>query len=111
MGRDEEAEKSFREALKRNPRSDGAYLGLAKLYQKQQKLELALKMVDASLRLSPDIHGGHFLKGRILTELGRKKEASEEFAAAKKEMNTRLGKERESLGEENTPNPELMKEP
>jgi hypothetical protein len=68
-------------------------------------------MVDAALRLWPEIHGGHFLKGRILTQLGRKKEASVGFAAAQKALDTRLGKERESLEEERLPRPELTKEP
>jgi tetratricopeptide (TPR) repeat protein len=111
MQRDEDAERSFREALDRDAKSAGSYLGLAKLYHKQNKPEPGLKMVDAALRLSPDIHGGHFLRGRILTQLGRQKEARVEFAAAQKGMQGQLDKERESQDDDRVPNPELTREP
>jgi len=111
MQRDKDAENAFREALKRDAKSDGAYLGLAKLYQKEQKTTEALKMVDAALRLSPEIHGGHYLRGRILATLGREKEAQAEFAAAQKSIDARLNKERDTLEEGPIPNPELTKEP
>ena len=111
MQRDEEAEKSFREALGRDTKSAGAYLGLAKLYQKQKKSQTALKMIDTTLNLSPDIHGGRFLRGRILMQLGRQKEAGVEFAAAQKGMEGRLNKERESQEDDRVPNPELTRQP
>ncbi|SRR5437016_5517325 len=113
MQRDEDAEKSFGEALDRDAKSAGAYLGLAKLYQKQIKPQSALKMIDTALHLSPDIHGGHFLRGRILMQLGRQKEARAEFAAARKGMEGRLNKERESLEleDDRVPNPELTRQP
>jgi tetratricopeptide (TPR) repeat protein len=111
MQRDEDAEKSFREALKRDAKNAGSYLGIAKLYQKQNKPEPGLKMIDAALRLSPDIHGGHFLRGRILMQLGRREEARVEFAAAQKGMQGKLDKEREAQGDDRLPNPELTREP
>jgi tetratricopeptide (TPR) repeat protein len=111
MQRDQDAEKAFREALKRDAKSAGSYLGLARLYQKQNKPEPGLKMIDAALRLSPDIHGGHFLRGRILTQLGRREEARVEFAAAQKGMQGKLDKEREGQDEERVPNPELTRQP
>src|ERR1700682_4261108 len=111
MQRDEDAEKSFREALGRDAKSAGAFLGLAKLYQKQKKSQPALKMIDTALRLSPDTHGGHFLRGRILMQLGRQKEARVEFAAAQKGMEGRLNKERESQEDDRVPNPELTRQP
>jgi tetratricopeptide (TPR) repeat protein len=88
-----------------------AYAGLAKIYQKRQKLEQALKMIDTALHLAPDITGGHFLRGRILTQLGRTNEAKAEFALAQKNLDTQLGKERESREKNRVPNPELMREP
>ena len=111
MQRDEDAEKAFHEALKRDAKNGDAYLGLAKLYQKQQKWNEALKLADVALRLSPEIHGGHFLRGRILSKLGREKEAQVEFAAAQKSIDTRLNKERDALEEGPIPNPELTKQP
>ena len=68
-------------------------------------------MVDADLRLAPDIQGGHFLRGRILTQLGRPKEAQAELALAKKTLETELGKEREKREQNRVPNPELTREP
>ena len=53
----------------------------------------------------------HFLRGRILTQLGRQKEARVEFAAAQKAMDSELGKRRESLEDERIPNPELTRQP
>ena len=111
MQRDEDAEKSFREALNRDAKSAGAYLGLAKLCQKQNKPERGLKMIDTALRLSADIHGGHFVRGRILMQLGRQKEARSEFAAAQKNMEGQLNKERQSQEDDRVPNPELTRQP
>ena len=111
MQRDEEAEKSFREALRRDAKMSSSYEGLAKLYQKQGKLELALKMIDTALRLEPDIQGGHFLRGRILAQLGRQKEARVELAAAQKALDAQLDKERARREENRLPNPELTRQP
>jgi tetratricopeptide (TPR) repeat protein len=111
LGKDEDAERSFREALKRDSKMASAYAGLAKIYQKQQKLEPALKMIDMAVHLAPDITSGHFLRGRILTQLGRANEAKTEFALAQKKLVTQLGKERESREKNRVPNPELMREP
>jgi tetratricopeptide (TPR) repeat protein len=111
MGRDEDAERAFREALKRDSKMASAYAGLAKLYQKQQKLEPALKMAEAILRISPDYKGGHYLRGRILMQLGREKEARVELAVAQKALDSPLDKERKAREEERIPNPELTKEP
>src|SRR6266403_1653864 len=111
MGRDEDAERAFREALKRDSKIASAYAGLAKLYQKQQKLEPAFKMAEATLRISPDYKGGHYLRGRILMQLGREKEARVELAVAQKALDSPLDKERKAREEERIPNPELTKEP
>ena len=111
MQRDEDAEKSFRQALRRDSRMSSSYQGLAKLYQKQGKLEPALKMIDAALRLDTDIQGGHFLRGRVLAQLGREKEARVELAAAQKALDAQLDKERAKREENRLPNPELTRQP
>jgi len=111
MGRDEDAERALREALKRDSKMASAYAGLAKLYQKQQRLELALRMADTTLRLSPDYEGGHYLRGRILMQLGRVKEGRVELAAAQKALDSQLGATREKRKEDRVPNPELTREP
>ena len=111
MQKDEDAEKSYREALARNGRMADSYAGLAKIYQKQQKLDQALKMIDAAMHLAPDITGGHFLRGRILAQLGRANEAKAEFALAQKTLDAQLGKERKSREQNRLPNPELAQQP
>src|SRR5712664_1200283 len=112
MGRDDDAERAFREALKRDTKMASAYAGLAKLYQKQQKFEPALKMADTTLRMSPDYEGGHYLRGRILMQLGREKEGRMELAAAQKALDSRLETAREKrMREDRVPNPELTREP
>ena len=111
MQREEEAERAFREALKRDAKNSEAYLGLAKLYRKQDKSREALKMVDEALRLSPEINGGHYVRGRILSRLGREKEARVEFAAHQKALAASLNKERAAIEEAQVPNPELKKGP
>jgi tetratricopeptide (TPR) repeat protein len=110
-GRDDDAEKAFREALKRDSKMASAYSGLAKLYQKRQKFEPALRMADAILRISPDYEGGHYLRGRILMQLGREKEARVELAAAQKALDSQLETAREKKREDRVPNPELTREP
>ncbi len=111
MQKDEEAEKSYRQALAWNGKMADAYFGLAKIYQKQQKPDQALKVIDTALRLAPDIQGGHFLRGRILAQLGRAKEAKVEFALAQKTMDTQLSNERKAREQNRVPNPELMQQP
>jgi Flp pilus assembly protein TadD len=97
--------------LGQNDRAEAEIRKDIELYQKQRKLTEALKMADRALGLSPEIHGGHFLRGRILAQLGREKEAQVEFAAARKSMDTQLNRERNALEQEPVPNPELTKQP
>ena len=107
----EEAERAFQEALRREPRMATAQLGLAQLYFGEEKFALALRQADAAARLAPDNQNVHYLRGRILTRLGRQAEARSELAAAQKLMNQSLGKARANLGDEAIPNPELTREP
>jgi len=68
-------------------------------------------MIDAALRLAPDIQGGHYLRGRILAQLGREKEARVELAAAQKALDAQLDRERAKREENRLPNPELTRDP
>jgi Flp pilus assembly protein TadD len=106
-----EAERVFEEALRREPRLATARLGLAQLYFGEEKFALALREADAAVRLAPDNQSVHYLRGRILTRLGRQTEARTELAAAQKLMNQSLGKARANLGDGTIPNPELTREP
>ena len=68
-------------------------------------------MVDDALRLSPENDEGHYLRGRILSGLGREKEARAEFALVQSSKTKRLSKEIEAHENMSIPNPELKKEP
>ena len=106
-----ESEQAFRDALRRDPRMATARLGLAQLYFKQEKFAEALREADAALQLVPESQNVHYLRGRILTRLGRREEARTELAAAQKAMDQSLGKAREDLEENAIPTPELTHEP
>ena len=79
---DGDAEKSYREALHRDPRLVNSHLGLAKICQHQEKFAQALAEIDAAEKIDakrPDIH---YLRGRVLLQMGRKDEAKREEDAA-----------------------------
>ena len=79
---DGDAEKSYREALHRDPRLVNSHLGLAKICQHQEKFAQALAEIDAAEKIDakrPDIH---YLRGRVLLQMGRKDEAKREQDAA-----------------------------
>lgn len=103
----EAAEKAFAEALRRDAKMASAHFGLAQLYFGEAKFVLALREVDAALAQAPESQNVHYLRGRILTRLGRREDAKAELAATQKLMNESLGKARADLDEKAIPNPEL----
>jgi len=99
---DKNAEKNYREALHRDPRLLNSHLGLAKIYQHQEKYALALAEIDAAEKIDaqrPDIH---YLRGRILLQMGRKDEA-------KKELDTAQQNQRPEAT--SVPSPEILQPP
>ena len=98
---DANAEKSYREALHRDPRQVDAMLGLAKIYQKRQQYAALLAETDAALKVDPERTDAHYLRGQALLHLGRKVEA-------KKEMTAAAGKSDEQ--DAPVPSPELMQD-
>jgi tetratricopeptide (TPR) repeat protein len=109
--RDDEAEKSFRAALRYDLKRTTALLGLTKLYLQQQKFKQALAAVDAALKLAPNSQSGHFMRGQVLMREGRREEGRAELAAAQKLLDSGLDKDRAALGENRIPNPELTQQP
>jgi len=93
--------------LKRDPSRPGAWFGLAKIYQKQEKYEEALQAVGETLKVVPESDKAHYLRGQLLLKVGRKEEAQAEFASAKKLMNADLDKDREKWSDKTIPSPEL----
>jgi tetratricopeptide (TPR) repeat protein len=112
-GKDDEAEKLFQEALQRNPKMPDSLSGLAKIYLRKEKYQQALAAVDSALRITPRAERLHFLRGRVLTKLGRREEAEKELTAAAQMRNAAVEKDREAdaLGEGRIPNPELKQPP
>ena len=99
MQDDANAEKSYHEAIRRDPRLVTSYLGLAKIYQRQQKYDLALAETAEALKLDPERTEAHYIRGQALLRLGRKEEAKKEMAAAASQKK-----------EVAVPSPELMQD-
>ena len=74
-------EKSCREALRRDPRLVNSRLGLAKIYQKQQKYGAALAEGDAALKVDAERKDAHYLRAQALQRLGRSADAKRELQA------------------------------
>ncbi|HEX3818787.1 MAG TPA: tetratricopeptide repeat protein [Candidatus Sulfotelmatobacter sp.] len=107
MQDDQNAEKSYRTALHRDSRLVDSHLGLAKIYQKQQKYPAALAEADAAVKFDPARPDTHYVRGQALLHLDRKQEAKKELDEA-----TRIQNERGSqLPAETLPSPELKLQP
>jgi tetratricopeptide (TPR) repeat protein len=113
LEKEEEAETNFRSAIKYDPRAVASRNGLAKVYVGQKRYQLALQTLDAAIRVAPDTETSHFLRVRVLKQLGREKEAQTEMAIVKKLLDSGLEKDQKSLQEQESllPNPELTREP
>ena len=79
---DTKAERSYREALRRDPRLVNSMLGLARIYQRKKEYAAALAETDAALKVDGERTDAHYLRGQALLHLGRKMEAKQEIAAA-----------------------------
>lgn len=101
-----EAENSFREALQRDSRSANSHYGLAKILERQEKLEAALCAVDEAAELSPASFNVHFRRAQILQQMSKREEAKLEFAEARKFLDAKVDKDREEL-KNSVPSPEL----
>jgi len=106
MQKDREAEKSYREALRRDARLVNSMLGLAKIYQRQQKFAAALAEVDVAEKTDTARSDVHYLRGRVLLQMGRKEEARKELAAAEKIEN----EHQKQAKMDTVPSPELLQD-
>jgi predicted Zn-dependent protease len=112
-GKDDQAEKFFREALQRDSKMPDALSGLAKIHLRQEKYPEALAEADMALRLAPKAGNLHFIRGRILTKMGRLDEAKRELTLAAQMRNAAVERDKEldTLSEGRVPNPELKQTP
>ena len=88
-----------------------AQFGLAKICLGRGKYQQALVFVDQALRLGSEAQSAHYLRGRILSKLGRREEARKEMLAASQMGNAGKGRELDAFDANRVPNPELAEPP
>lgn len=110
LGKDTDAEKNFQEALRLDSRMVSANLGLARIYQKQEKFSAALKLLEAVENLNPEDYTAHYLRGQVLQKMGEREKAKAEFETYTRMMNAAREKRGRELSGE-IPNPDLTAEP
>jgi len=108
---DKNAEKSYREALRRDPRLVNPRLGLAKIYQRQGKYAPALVEIEEAGKLDPDRTDVHYVHGQVLLHLGRKAEAKKELEAAVSIDNEHRSAREKQMDTSPVPSPELLEDP
>jgi len=108
---DKNAEKSYREALRRDPRGMNSHFGLAKVYERREKYLPALAEIGASVTLDPARTDLHYVRGQVLLHLGRKEEAKKELEAAVNMDNQRRGEREKQMETGTVPSPELLQDP
>jgi len=110
MQQDSNAEKSYREALRRDPRLVNSYVGLAKAYQREQKYLQALTAIDSAGRLDPNRTDIHYLKGQVLIHMGRKEEGKKELEASIRIDNEHRAERQKQVESGIVPSPELLQD-
>jgi tetratricopeptide (TPR) repeat protein len=110
-GRDDDARNAFEAALQRESRLPSSLVQLAKLELHDRKYDSALRYADAAVKLTPDDHSVHFVRGQILQKLGRQQEANTEFAASRNLLGSSLERERANFQKDQVPDPQLATQP
>ncbi len=98
MQKDGDAEKSYREALLRDPRLINSYIGLAKACQREGKYQQGLNAIDSADKLDPHRTDIHYVRGQLLIHVGRKEEGKKELETAVRIDNERRRRTREAGG-------------
>ncbi len=111
MEDEKNAEQSYREALRRDRRLVSSHLGLAKIYQHQEKYAPALVEIDAAGKIDPARTDIHYVRGRVLLQLGRKQEAKKELEAAVSIDNEHRTEREKQMDAGTVPSPELLQDP
>jgi tetratricopeptide (TPR) repeat protein len=61
----------FREAIRRNPCYEEAYLAMGFCNERLERYDEAIEAYEQAIRIRPDYAQAHFLLGRILSRNGR----------------------------------------
>jgi len=107
---DRNAEISYRKALSFDPRLLNSRLGLAKIYQRQEKYAPALREIDAAVKLDPARPDLHYVRGQLLLRLGRKAEAQEELQRAAQNSGNESSRPAAPKPVQTVPAPELLQD-
>jgi tetratricopeptide (TPR) repeat protein len=95
-----EAERYLKEALRLDPGLGTSDYGLAKIYKQQAKYAAALDALRAAGAIDPQSASVYYLRGQILTAMGRRPEAKLQFdEAARLRQATRDELERKISGQ------------
>lgn len=91
----QEAERFFREAVRRDKSLGTSWYGLAKVYRDQKRLADALKALDQAAAIGPNSVSVHYLRAQLYKQMGRDAEAEKEWATVRrlKENEDRLDRE------------------
>ena len=84
-----------------------SHLGLAKVYQRQEQYEKALRELAAAGELDPNSSRIHYLRGQILLKMGRKEEGKRELDTSVAMSSARRDERQRELEGAPIPNPEL----
>lgn len=76
-----DAEKSYQEALKLNPKEARAYLGLGRLYAAQERVDDSVAAFKKAIELKPKMAEAYFNLGIIYVATGKKDAAQEQYHA------------------------------
>src|ERR1700692_1933044 len=111
VGNDDEAAKNYRSALKLDPQLISSHMGLAKIEEHRRHYAGALSELDQIIRLETGNASAHYLRGQVLTRMGREKEGREELTSATRLLNEQRAARHKELEGETIPSPELAQEP
>jgi tetratricopeptide (TPR) repeat protein len=110
LQQDGESEKNYREALRRDPRLVNSYLGLAKVYQREEKYPQALNAIDAAGKLDSGRTDVHYVRGQVLLHMGRKEEGKKELETSVRIDNERRAAREKQVEGGTLPSPELLQD-
>jgi tetratricopeptide (TPR) repeat protein len=110
LQQDGEAEKSYREALRRDSGLVSSYLGLAKVYQREEKYPQALSAIDSAGKIDPGRTDIHYVRGQVLIHMGRKAEGRKELETSVRIDNERRAAREKQVENGTFPSPELLQD-
>jgi len=86
------------------------YVGLAKIYRREQKYPQALSAIDSAGKLDPGRTDIHYLRGQVLIHMGRKEEGKKELETSVRLDNERRAARQKEVESGSVPSPELLQD-